>query len=151
MQYQLSSAGLSRLPRNEWKFTRFIDDLSPTLPLLSLPAFAMAESANIAAGGTTNTTAQLTAPASGSFGGGKISDDTNPSQSVDLATNEYREDEYCIVANATVVVGGEVYEFRVTRNGTALDTYTVTPQWTIGAAAGESSELIAARMMVSVP
>lgn len=94
----------------------------------------LATSANIAAGGGTATTAQLTAPAgktSGAdFQAGLISDDTNPLPSLNLASGKYTELEWCLQAISTVAIEG-TYQFRVTRNGAAFDTYTVTPQWTL--------------------
>jgi len=98
----------------------------------TVAAFILSASANIAAGGE-NTTAQLTAPASGTFGGGRIQDDENPGDAVDPASNQYREDEWCMQATAAAIVGA-VYEFRlVFDNEDLFDTYTVTPQWTIAA------------------
>jgi hypothetical protein len=106
-------------------------------PALGTPAIALSASGNIAASGEV-TTAQLAAPAgktTGDFGGGRIQDDENPADTVDLALNDYGEWEWCLLAQSPAV-NGEVYQFRATRNGTALDTYAVTPQWTIGTAGG---------------
>jgi len=58
--------------------------------------FRMKASPYIAASGE-NTSAQLSAPAGKStadFGGGRIQDDENPGDAVDLAEDEYREDEW---------------------------------------------------------
>lgn len=106
------------------------------------PAFTMSETPNVTVSGA-NTTAQLTAPAgktSGSnFHVGRIQDDENPGDAVDLATNNYREDEWAIVATPVSLTGSQ-YEFRVVRSdgggssptGTVLlDTYTLTPKWTL--------------------
>lgn len=94
-------------------------------------------SANIGAGGADATTARLTAPAGKSSGAdfqaGKISDDTNPLASMDVGSGKYTELEWCFAANDTTALPGDVYEFRVTMGGVALDTYTVTPQVTIAA------------------
>ena len=99
----------------------------------------LADSAYISAGGSTATTARLTAPAgksSGSdFQAGKISDDTNPLPSLDLGSDKYTELEWAFTAVEENVVAGEVYELRVSKDGVALDTYTVTPTVTIAAAA----------------
>ena len=98
------------------------------------PPIILVDSGNIAAGGSTSTTAQLTAPdgkSSGSdFQAGKISDDTNPMPAVDLGSGKYTELEWCLIAT-DAAQEDDIYEFRVTVNGTALDTYSVTPQWTI--------------------
>lgn len=95
-------------------------------------AIDLSASANIAVSGE-NTTAQLTAPATkttGDFGGGRIQDDENPGDTVDIGADEYREDEWSIVANLDSVYD-ETYEFRVLVNGQPIGTYTVTPQLTI--------------------
>jgi len=99
-------------------------------------AFQMIASANITAGGE-NTTAQLTAPSAGTFGGGRIQDDENAVDNVDLTDGQFREDEWCFEAIGTEVSDAEVYEFRVALGGTdgaAPETITVTPKMTIGAA-----------------
>ena len=96
-------------------------------------AFTMSASANIAASGA-NTTAQLTAPSgktTGDFDAGRIQDDENPADSVNITADDYTEMEWSIEAGTDA---REVaYRFRVTDNGTALDTYTVNPQLTISA------------------
>jgi hypothetical protein len=92
--------------------------------------FQLSASGNITASGE-NTTAQLSAPASGSFAAGRLQDDENPADLVDLALNEYSEWEWSITSSANVTTD-DVYQFRVTRNGTALETYTETPQWIVG-------------------
>ena len=102
-----------------------------------IKAFGLAASGNIAASGA-NTTVQLTAPATkttGDFGGGRIQDDENPTDTVDLAIDEYREDEWCIEAVAGAVAE-ETYNFRILVNGVVVDTYSVTPQITINASGG---------------
>lgn len=95
----------------------------------------IAASSNIAASGA-NTTVQLTAPsgkATSDFVAGRIQDDENPADAVDITTDDYTEMEWCLQATS-LASNGDIYTFRVTNNGTALDTYTVTPQWTIGSA-----------------
>jgi hypothetical protein len=92
----------------------------------------LAASGNIASGGA-NTTAQLTAPSGKStsdFVAGRIQDDENPADAVNITSNDYTELEWCVTATAAASVS-DVYQFRVTSGGTALDSYTVTPQWTI--------------------
>lgn len=93
----------------------------------------LGDSSYISAGGSTNTTAQLTAPSgktTSSFTAGYIQDDTNPSNSVDIANNFYTEMEWSVIATSSATVG-DVYQFRITRNGTPIYTYSVTPQLTI--------------------
>lgn len=92
-------------------------------------------SANIAASAATATTARLTAPSgktTSDFVAGRISDDTNPMPTIDITTDDYSEFEWCI-ESAAGLTATNVYEFRVIAGSTPLDTYTVTPQWTIGA------------------
>lgn len=99
--------------------------------------FVLAASANIAASGA-NTTAQLTAPSGKStsdFVAGRIQDDENPCDAINVTNDDYTEIEWCLKATADAEVGG-VYEFAVFIEDTPLDTYTVTPQWTISVAAG---------------
>ncbi len=97
--------------------------------------FVLSDSSNIAVSGE-NTTRQLEIPAikvEGDFDGGRIQDDENPGDSVDVTDGGFREDEWCVQATSDVIVAEE-YEFRVLIDGTAQDTYTVTPKWTIGSA-----------------
>src|SRR5210317_825805 len=87
-------------------------------------------SSNIVASGE-NTTAQLAAPSgktTADFLAGRIQDDENPADSVNLGTDEYTEYEWCIELEA----GSDrtAYSFRATVAGTVLDTYTLTPQAT---------------------
>lgn len=97
--------------------------------------FELAASSNIAASAATATTAIMSAPAgkdTGDFDPGWISDDTNPGPSTDIDTDLYTELEWCL--QATAYAGpGVTYEFRVSDNGTALDSYTDLPEWTIEA------------------
>lgn len=100
------------------------------------PAILLSASANITASGA-NTTVQLTAPSGKStsdFVAGRIQDDENPADTVDITADDYTEMEWSMKANGSVVSNGQIYQFRVTKNGTVLDTYTLTPEWTIGAA-----------------
>lgn len=84
----------------------------------------------IAASAASTTTAQLTAPTgktTASSTVGRISDDTNPLPSISLSENYYTEVEWSIAASSTYASVGDLFEFRVTKNGTALETYSVTP------------------------
>jgi hypothetical protein len=95
-------------------------------------AFQMAASSYIAASGE-NTTRQLEIPSgkiAGDFDGGRIQDDENPGDTVDITLNGFREDEFCIKA-VTDAEDGAQYEFRVTIGGEVPDTITVTPKWTV--------------------
>lgn len=102
-------------------------------PAVGTPPIVMNASANIAASGE-NTTFQLAVPsgkATSDFVTGRIQDDENPADAVDITTNDYTELEWSITSQSPAV-NGYLYEFRVTANGTALGTYTVTPQWLLG-------------------
>lgn len=97
------------------------------------PAILMSASSNITASGE-NTTAQLTAPSgktTSDFVAGRMQDDENPADSVDITADDYTEMEWSLTADSNIVTDGELYQFRVTNNGTPIDTYTVTPEWTI--------------------
>lgn len=88
-------------------------------------------SSNIAAAAADTTTQQLTG-GTGTFLAGRISDDTNPLPTLDLGADGFTELEWCVEANSAGVTAGQVYEFRVTAAGAALNGYTVTPTITIG-------------------
>lgn len=93
----------------------------------------LSSSANIAASGE-STTAQLTAPsgkATSDFVTGRMQDDENPADAIDITSNDYTELEWSMVATSNAS-NGEIYTFRLTDSGSAFSTYTVTPQWTIG-------------------
>lgn len=92
----------------------------------------MALSANIAAAAATATTSQLTG-GSGSFTAGSISDDTVPFPSVDIGSGGNTELELCVTSQSPAA-NGDIYQFRMHRGLTVLNTYSVTPQWTIGTA-----------------
>jgi hypothetical protein len=106
------------------------------------PAFRLVASDYIAAGGE-DTTGQLTPPASGSFGGGRIQDDENPGDTVDLDTDEYREDEWCIRATSAAE-DAATYQFRVLLGGAATTSASVDPRWTIGAGAAARQAIVTA-------
>lgn len=113
---------------------------SPALTTHRAKAFALKDSTNILASGEI-TTFQLTAPGiktTGDFGGGRIQDDENPADTVDLGLDEYGEWEWAMEAVAPSdgeylgAQSAETYQFRVVfETETLLDTYTVTPEWTI--------------------
>jgi FlaG/FlaF family flagellin (archaellin) len=99
----------------------------------------LSASANIAASGE-NTTVQLSAPSgktTADFVAGRIQDDENPTDAVNITTDDYTELEWSMIATTDSVYNA-VYEFRVFIEDTALDTITVTPQWTITAAGGSA-------------
>lgn len=102
-------------------------------PVITNPAFTLAASANVTTGEAT--TAQLTPPSgktSGAdFQAGYVNEATNPHAPLDLDSGKYTELEYVITATDDAE-DAAVYEFRVTYDGVVLDSYPVTPTWTIG-------------------
>ena len=97
--------------------------------LMDGPEFALAPSTNIASGGEASTQ-QLTT-GSGTFTTGRMWDDENGTDTIDIGSGGYTEIEWCIVAQAGYAEPGVTYEFRVVADGVALATYTATPAWTI--------------------
>lgn len=100
-------------------------------------ALTLSPSANIAGSAATNTTQQLSG-GTGSFAAGKISDDTT-GVTVDIGDDGNTEVEWCTQAHATVVSDTDTLDFRVVRGGNALDSYSQTPTWTIGAGGVDAS------------
>jgi hypothetical protein len=100
----------------------------------SLIPIQMATSSFIAASAADTTTARLTPPSgktTADFEAGRISDDTNPLPAIDLTSGKYTEVAWSVMANSAAV-NGDIYQFRLTKNSSSFDTYSVTPQWTIG-------------------
>jgi len=126
---------------------RFATDVAPSIdnnvPPASAVSFSLAASTQFADGAAT--TAQLTAPsgktAGADFQAGTILETSNPAPALDLGSGKYTELEWCIKATADSVTSTQ-YEFRVTYNGAALDTYTVTPKWTVGTPPEDDVSLI---------
>lgn len=97
------------------------------------PHFTLSASPNIAASGEA-TTARLNAPAgktTADFTAGRIQDDENPADAVNVAADGYTEMEWAIEATP-IARTAVTYEFRMTVNGVDFATYAVTPEWTIG-------------------
>lgn len=106
-------------------------------------------SANIGASGA-NTTAELAPPdgkATSDFVAGRIQDDENPTDSVNITTDDYTEFEWSIVATSTTVTGN-VFQFRITNDGVPLSLYAKTPQWTIGTAPAPNPGDIISRYLI---
>lgn len=104
----------------------------------------IAPSANITAGGEA-TTARLSAPSgktTADFVTGRRWDDENGTDTIDITTDDYTEVEWCLQAQSPAT-NGEAYQFRVYAGASALDTYTVTPQWTIGSGSSITSVQVA--------
>lgn len=103
-----------------------------TAPGASTDKFDLALSSTVTNGDVT--TAQLNAPTSkttADFQAGILSESSSPMGSLNLTSGKYTELEWVLAASTSAVTGTQ-YEFRVTNAGTALDTYSVTPKWTIG-------------------
>lgn len=97
-------------------------------------------SSNVTAGGE-STTARLTAPSgktTSNFTTGRRWDDENGSDSIDIASGYYTELEWVLTTQSPADTD-DYYEFRVYNGDSALDTYSVTPKWTIGAGAAAST------------
>lgn len=89
-------------------------------------------SSNVAAGGE-DTTARLTAPSgktTGDFDTGRRWDDENGSDSVIVTQDEYTELEWILTTQSPATTN-DYFEFRIYAGDTAIDTYTVTPKWTV--------------------
>lgn len=90
-------------------------------------------SGNIAAGGEA-TTARLTAPSgktTSDFVTGRRWDDENGTDTIDITTDDYTEVGW-LVGLSSAPVDGDYFDFRVYAGSSPLDTYTVTPRWTVG-------------------
>jgi hypothetical protein len=97
------------------------------------PPVIITASSNITGGGEA-TTAQLTAPSGKStsdFVTGRMWDDENGADSIDITTDDYTELEWCFKTQSPATTS-DIYQFRVYAGSTPLNTYTVTPEWTIG-------------------
>lgn len=94
----------------------------------------VAPSANITGGGEA-TTPRLTPPGAKTTSDattGRRWDDENGSDAIDIAADFYVELEWCLQAQAPAV-NTDYFDFRVYAGAAALDSYGVTPRWTIGA------------------
>lgn len=116
-------------------------------PIMATPPIYVSTSANVTAGGEA-TTFQLTAPSGKStsdFVTGRMWDDENGTDTTDITTDDYSEFEWSLQAQSPAV-NGDIYQFRVYAGTLAFDTYTVTPQWTIGTAAAPTPPPIPRRI-----
>lgn len=86
----------------------------------------VAPSSNITAGGEA-TTQQLTG-GTGTFTAGRRWDDENGTDAIDVASDGNTELEWAIGLQS--LTNGDFVDFRLT----PIDTYTVTPRWTVGSA-----------------
>jgi hypothetical protein len=95
----------------------------------------VATSSNITASGEA-TTARLTAPSGKStsdFVTGRIWDDENGSDSIDITADDYTEVAWCVKTQSPAV-DTDYWEFKVYAGTSPFDTYTVTPKLTLSSA-----------------
>jgi hypothetical protein len=91
------------------------------VPTSGTDAITLSASSNITASGEA-TTALLTAPSgktTSDFVTGRMQDDENPADTIDITTDDYTELEWSLIANAAASDGG-TYQFRVYKY---LDTF----------------------------
>lgn len=96
-------------------------------------AFKVSLSSYIATSGE-DTTAQLTPPVghtTADFVAGRISDDENPLDNINIVAHKYTEIEWSIISTALANTGTKAWEFRVTVSGTPINVYDKTPTLTI--------------------
>lgn len=116
------------------------------------PPIYYSASANVTASGE-NTTAQLTAPTgktTADFVAGRLQDDENPSDAIDITTGDYTELEWCLQASS-YTTAGQIYQFRVLFGTATLDTYTVTPQLTISGDTATTPAVVTGAFSVVAP
>ena len=68
-------------------------------------------------------------------------DDENGTDSIDITVDDYTELEWCLQAQSPAA-NGDYFDFRVYAGAAALDSYTVTPRWTLGSGGGASSSIV---------
>lgn len=133
VEYGVKGASCSAIAENDWIHVASTTD-----------DWDMVNSTFIADGNTTNITTAgkgaITDPVSSTFvGTGALRETTDLSGSITLADDEFTELEYSLAAAGTIV-DGTTYCFRLTDNGTPLDTYTVYPEVTFQADVAAAAE-----------
>lgn len=129
----IASASFTKSSETDSSFGYVINGVSVTNEVY------IATSSNITGGGEA-TTAQLTAPSGKStsdFVTGRMWDDENGTDPINITTDDYTEIEWCLKAQSPAV-NTDYFEFRVYNGSSAFDSYTVTPKWTIGASGSYS-------------
>lgn len=129
-----SATTVSTIASDSWSTVAFV----VRAPTVNNEVYVTA-SANITAGGEA-TTARLTAPGaktSSDFTTGRRWDDENGSDSIDIAEDFYTELEWSVFI-ASSAADNDFYDFRVYAGAAPLDTYTVTPRWTVDEGGGSS-------------
>jgi hypothetical protein len=126
-----SSSGLTYPSARDWVSFCFV----VRAPSASNECY-ISTSSNIASGGEA-TTARLTAPSGKStsdFVTGRRWDDENGTDTIDVTSDDYTEVEWSVTLTGSLS-NGDYFDFRVYQGASPLDTYTVTPRWTIGSGA----------------
>lgn len=113
------------------------------------PAFVITTSANVTEGAST--TAQLTAPAgktTGDFDAGKISETSNPITSIDITQDNYTELEF-VIKSTQYASAQQQYQFRITVDGTPIETYTEYPLLTVESSYSTSTNQVVANIQAT--
>jgi hypothetical protein len=106
---------------------------------VTLEPLLVSLSGNFAPGATTAQFEPPSGKATTDFVAGRIEEAANPATAVDITSDDYTELEWCLQAVSGTASVNDVFEFRVTANGTPIDAYDVTPQWTISSTANLKS------------
>lgn len=123
----ITAGTVATIASDSWASVSFV-----VRPLVITNEVYITTSANIAAGGEA-TTARLTAPSgktTGDFVTGRRWDDENGSDATDVTTDDYTEVEWLVFIAASAA-DGDFFDFRTYADSNALNTYTLTPRWTI--------------------
>jgi hypothetical protein len=123
----VAAATVSTIASDSWTTVTFV----VRAPVVNNDVYVVT-SGNIAASGEA-TTARLTAPSgktTGDFVTGRRWDDENGTDSTDITTDDYSEFEWSLKVKSGLS-NGDYFDFRTYAGSNALDTYTLTPRWTI--------------------
>lgn len=107
-------------------------------------------STNIAASGEA-TTPRLTAPSgktTADHDGGRRWDDENGTDAWNPAADKYGEFEWSLTTQSPATTG-DYWDFRAYLGSTALNTYGLTPRWTIGSSAVQMAAALTAPLTAS--
>lgn len=121
------ATGLTKPTNVDWVSFAYV--VKP--PIITNQVYISA-SANVTASGEA-TTARLTAPSgktTSDFDTGRRWDDENGTDSIDITETDYTELEW-VLTTQSPAADTDYFDFRVYKGDTALDSYTVTPRWTI--------------------
>jgi hypothetical protein len=122
-----SVTSVSTIAGDSWSTVAFV----VRAPIVTNDLY-ISTSSNITAGGEA-TTARLTAPTgktTSDFVTGRRWDDENGTDSIDITTDDYTEVEFPITLR-TGLTDTTYFDFRMYNADVAINTYTVTPRWTV--------------------